>query len=291
MFSEQFVQDVLCRPDRIERVLAMMGREGWQFVAPPDEGEAADSDLVNQEVSVDKGRIDTLATFNRRTRLVVVEVKAGIAGLEAFNQLNWYLQNLPLDSLGLQNVQREHIVGIVLAEGFVGIPETPANVALLEFKFAGTSWPFRIVEPRDTLGQNIVEDPAPRAPKISRLITIRDHRNWMVDPKLREAFDRIAGCFLDDGSEDRSEWVLANAKGDHVAVHYKGEYLIHLWARRNYFHTGYQVNGKSQWLKVDAANYSEALQTIERDCRQMLAIVDGRLAAAIPMAFAWRTAT
>jgi acetolactate synthase regulatory subunit len=290
MFSEQFVQDVFSRPERIQRVLAMMRREGWQFVPLPDEGEIADCDVVNQEISVDKGRIDILATFNRRSRLVVVEVKAGIAGLEALSQLNWYLQNLPLDSLGLQKVEREHVVGILLAEGFVGIPDTPANVALLEFKFAGTSWPLRVVEPRDTLGQGIAEDPAPRAAKASRLITYRDHRDWMLDLRVREAFDRIAHCFL-DRSEDRSEWLLANVKGDHVAVHYKGEYLVHLWARRNYFHAGYQVIGKSSWIKVEASNSAEVLQTIERDCRQMLAIVDDRLATAIPPAFAWRSAT
>jgi Holliday junction resolvase-like predicted endonuclease len=34
-------------------------------------------DVVNQEVSFEKGRIDILATFGNRSQLVIVEVKAG----------------------------------------------------------------------------------------------------------------------------------------------------------------------------------------------------------------------
>ncbi len=290
MFSEQFVQDLFCRPERIQRVLAEMRRGDWQFVPPPNDGEFANCDAVNQEISIAGGRIDTLATFNRRTRLVVVEVKAGSVGLEALNQLKWYLDNLPLGALGLQNVEAEQVVGVLLAEGFVGIPCTPTNVGLVEFKFNGTRWPFRVVPPRETMEQGVDDDPAPSAAKTSKLVTFRQHADWIVDRGLREAFHRIAHCFTEPGDE-RSDWVWPNVKGDHVAVHYKGEYLIHLWARRNYFYAGYQLNGNSQWVKFNAANRDQELAAAERDCQRLLSVVDARFAEAIPTGFSWRTAT
>jgi hypothetical protein len=293
MFSEHFIQDAFCRPERIQRVLATIDRSGWQFVPSVDDARSATGDIVNQEVSFEGSRIDILATFDRRTRLVIVEVKAGTVGLEALNQLNAYLKDwrkMSLGSLGLQNVADEDVLGIVLAEGFIGIPQTPPNVVLLAFELCGNAWPFRVVKPQDTLPQEVAEDSPQRTVKSSRLMTFAEHRDRINDLELRDAFSRIAQCFIDP-SDARSEWVLANAKGSHVAVHYKGEYLIHLWSKRNCFYAGYQVEGKSPWFKFEAGKQFDALRSVEHDCQKMLATVDTKLFRAIPQEFNWRTAT
>src|SRR5262245_61230201 len=111
MVSERFVQDSICRPERIRLVLVETGRTDWEFVTPDD--------ILNQEVSFPRGRIDVLATFNRRTRIAVVEVKAGNAGIEAVNHLRSYIDNwrtMPLAEWGLDKLEPSNVIGLVLAE-------------------------------------------------------------------------------------------------------------------------------------------------------------------------------
>ena len=237
MVTEQFIQDALCWPERIQRVLRDSGREGWEFFDVPSVDPFGAADVVNQEVSFDQGRVDIFATFNHRTRLAIIEVKAGIVGLEAVKQLNWYLENwrkMNCDFLHLR-VAEPDVVGIVLAEGFVGIPDLPPNVLLVEFKFNGDAWPFRIVDPEETLSTDVTDAPSPDAGKFSQLYSFSDHRDYInKSPTLRDAFERIS-LFLTDADDKRRDWILRNVKGSHIAVHYKGEYLIHLWAKRQYF--------------------------------------------------------
>jgi hypothetical protein len=116
----------------------------------------------NQEVSFGNWRLDILATFEGRRKLVIVEVKAGTAGLEAVNQLKYYLEHwreMPLAQLGLDRITDDDVVGIVLAEEFVGIPDLPANIALVKCRFEGATWPFRVVPPSETLPQVLDDTP------------------------------------------------------------------------------------------------------------------------------------
>lgn len=291
MVSEQFIQDALSRPSRLQRVLAELGRNDWHFAENASADRAQLHDVVNQEVSFEKGRIDILATFSNRSQLVIVEVKAGVAGLEALNQLKRYLEGwrmLPLDSMGLSKVHDDQVIGIVLAEGFVAVPDTPPNVALVAFKFAGTAWPFRVVPPAETLADGLEEEPTPATAKASGLYSLADHRDYLRSPDLRSAYQTVAGCFL-DSTDKRSEWLLANVKGSHIALHYKGEYLIHLWAKQNYFYVGYDLGAQPRWIKVAADNLATALPTIQRDFEQLLAVADNKLARVIPADFHWQS--
>jgi hypothetical protein len=143
------------------------------------------------------------------------------------------------------------------------------------------------VDPKETVAQELASDPAPRLPKSSKLITFEQHANWITDESVRAAFVRVAQCFTSE-NDDRSDWVLANVKGEHVAVHYKGEYLIHLWARRGYFYAGFEIDGQARRIRIDATNLASQMPLIERDCRTLMATVDTN--TAIPAEFTWRSA-
>jgi hypothetical protein len=277
MASEQFIQDTFCHSDRIQRVLAEMGRSDWQFHAERSPGTDSPIDVVNQEVNFAEGRIDILATFDRRRRLAIVEVKAGIAGIDALNQLRLYLRNwskLKVPETRLDAVEACDVVGILLAERFQGIPDLPDNIALLRFEFCGDAWPFKRVLPRDTWQVEPDQAAASRF-KQSGLYSLAEHAEYIQDQSVRDAYLQIARCFLQD-QDPRRKWLVQNPKGEHIAIHYKGEYRIHLWARRAYFYVGYTLKSQERYTKVNANNLSE-LSVIKAEVAELLDEIDERV--------------
>ena len=88
MINERFIQDAFSCHDRIKRTLNL-------------EWNPQDSDVVNQEFSFfhnsEGGRIDIIATFENRSKLVICEVKQGWVGDYELRQFLWYLEKWELD--------------------------------------------------------------------------------------------------------------------------------------------------------------------------------------------------
>jgi len=79
MFSEQFIQDAICKPNRVQKVMRMLGKD-WQF--------DNDHDVVYPQFSFEGKRLDVMATFGKRQHLLIVEVKSGAAGIDGLQQLD-----------------------------------------------------------------------------------------------------------------------------------------------------------------------------------------------------------
>src|SRR5207253_10524430 len=107
---------------------------------------------------------------------------------------------------------------------FLGIATLRKNVELVCFR-ATEELPFRRAIPAAT-------EPPPRSSRMSQFVRVEEHRNYLRSPVLQGAFEQLANCFL-DATDSRREWVYVNPKTAHVAVHYKGEYIICLWARQS----------------------------------------------------------
>jgi hypothetical protein len=237
MPTEQLFQDLAYQ--HIEfLVRQLLKKDDWQFEAPnplPDrvylnsdgtyenagiEYEQQRYDVVNQEVSFDRARIDVLATFNCRQRFAIVEVKAGDAGQEALDQLIYYINKSPMTA----GKPAEHVVGILLAPGFVDIHATPPNVSLVAIQLAQHPWMSPTREPDKMFSIKLPctkpadqdSEKLPR-PRHSGLYDFElRHTAWIRDADLRRAFREVSQCFLTDSSPQSG--VVRNPKGSHVAI-------------------------------------------------------------------------
>lgn len=283
MHTEQFVQDLLCQPERIQRVLKQLNEQDWHFVTAAENGC---TDVLNQEVNFEHGRLDILATFNGRTRLVIIEVKAGDAGIDAVEQLKSYLGDWPdlQKSLQLPDLAPEQIRGLVLAEGFTGITELPPRISLVQFQWNGNRWPFTIIQPQPQAEP--AEEVTVKAAKRSGLYTVADHSSRILDEELRNFYCAIANCFLDP-TEARFSWVFQNPKGSHLAIHYKGIYIAHLWAKRRSFRVGFGRYESEFDQTISRSNLPEHGEFITRNIGALLNRIDEEKSA-IPLGFSWQ---
>ncbi|NLY00632.1 MAG: hypothetical protein GXY83_31430 [Rhodopirellula sp.] len=284
MLAEQFIQDAICRPDRIERVVRQMGKADWTF---------GKDDIVNQEFNFSAegqgGRIDVLATFNGLTSLLIVEVKAGIVGDADVEQLDWYLTNwrsLTQADPRLANVG--DVTGAVLAEGFLPISRNwqNKNISFVEFKLAAEKWPFSVVT------SSVIGEAHPVQEgtvfKHSRLTTLKEHREYLATEELQAAFDRIAACFLQKDDE-RLDWVLCNPKGQHVAIHYKGHYIIWVFVQKHSFDVGYGKAGGPSLSRRVTRESPVLPPEMEAKVLEIVAEIDGDMGCDIPPGFNWRS--
>jgi hypothetical protein len=282
--SEQFIQDVVSRPDRLVRMLKeqAVGRESWFF--DPDETEG---DVVNQEYTVGAGRIDVIATFARRTKLLIVETKAGIADFAALDQLKWYLEPEQLAALRrdkqLSDVCNDNVVGFLVAQDFSGIPpqHIPANIHLFRciITDAREQPMLKHVLPGSLPESAACDDEAAPKPKRgSQLTRLPEHINYIgsnnrlqqdESQRLREDFCRFLRCFLEQ--DDANRWVHPNPKGGYIWVHYKGVQLIHLQAARKWFDVQYGLSPKSLRITADTsvATIRECEEVILRDLKEI----------------------
>jgi len=280
MLSEQFIQDAICRPERLIHILELAGRSGYKFESS-ENGQLVD--VVNQELSFSAGRIDVLATFNARSKVVLVEVKAGEAEQSALDQLMAYLArwaDLQRAELGLQDLRNEDVVGILLAEAFVNIAEVPPNVILVTFSMMDGYRPFKIINVAE-----IERREARPLKKSSCLYSLNDHVSYIQGDYLQQKFMDVVNCFLDE-SDVRRDWLIHNPKSQHLAVHYKGEYVLDLWARRSSFIVGYtDHSGIRREAPVDATTPLEPLQAA---IEYILGLADDKLSKDI-RSFSWTT--
>lgn len=284
MLTEQFIQDAICRPDRIERVVRQMGKSEWTFDIARD--------IVNQEFNFSAegqgGRIDVLATLNGLTNLLIVEVKAGAVGDAEVEQLDWYLtywRALTKADERLANVRE--VTGAVLAERFLPISTRwhGKDISFVEFKLAADKWPFTVVTPKIAESSPTQEG---TVFKHSRLVTLAEHRDYLSTEELRTAFDRIAACLLQE-DDQRLDWVLCNPKGEHVAIHYKGQYIIWVFVHKHSFDVGYGTVGE-QSISLRVTEELPVLPVeMEADVHAIVEKIDRQMESDIPPNFNWRS--
>jgi len=255
--SEQFIQDLVSHLPRLQCMLKRTGRH-WAVEA---------NDIVNQEYSFATGRADVVATFGNRTQLVIVEVKGWIADSAALKQLRFYLDNRTGE---LAEYKNSDVVGLLVAQSFNDIrsEDVPAssNVFLFKLDLSSPGLPFTKVSPEGPM-QGVKEDSGPTTLKQSQFVDFRSHHvDYITDEELRNAFCQFANCFLSESDPNR-EWIYVNPKGEHVAVHYKGEYLICLWARRHKFVAQWGLDGKRHHITRDdwhlhQASYADQIRNL-----------------------------
>lgn len=282
MFSERFIQDAISRPNRMEWLVHDLGRN-WQFTDSED--------FINQEYSFSAGgecgRIDVICTFNCRRKLAIVEVKAGEIGDEDVRQLSWYLNHSSELIRHDQLSKTDEIVGILLAEGCRPLShQLPQDIFLIEFKLiAEDGSPFHPVLPQIGI---VHPGEGPSAVKNSTLWRLSDHRDYLLDDALKQAFTDVTALFTEP-QNDRAQWILVNPKGDHVAVHYKGEYITSISVRRQYFVLAYgSEDGQVPWkqIKVTGGELGR-LSDIKREILATMDRTDKELSSSIPAGYKW----
>lgn len=289
MSSERLIQDAITHPQRLERLIHELGGAdearshllGWKF--------CSEEDYVNQEYSFASegqcGRIDVIGTFNNLTKAAIIEVKAGIVGDGAVEQVQWYISRwyeLKKHSL-LANLTE--VVGIVLAEGFL-FESKYDSVLLVEFDLRQSGFPFR------TARAPLVGKPKATPPRLknSTLVRIEDHLAILKDERLRTAMVECANLFTEPASS-RGQWICINPKGEHIGVHYKGEYIAWFFVGSDSFYFGYRSPDKTIHQDDDAIirpnNWDIRRSKIRADIQAIMDAVDKKLEKEVPVNFIW----
>jgi hypothetical protein len=236
VLPELFIHDVVSNLDRLQAMLKTIG-ENWSI-----ERRKKPADVVNQEYWVGGGAIDVVGTFDNRRHLVIVEVKAGTADATAIDQLKWYLDHRN-ENEHLKKFER--VVGFLVAQDYLGVSRNmiPEEAFLFSFTWpSGNPFEYRPPGSFPPATETVAGNQAKGAGRHSALFCLEDHIDYIRDAEMKEAFKLFTRCFLDEASID-CQWVYANPKSKHVAVHYKGEYLIALWAKRKQFFVQYDQKG------------------------------------------------
>jgi hypothetical protein len=229
LLSEKLIQDAASGSDRLARIVIDILDWGWD---PPGK-----DDVVTQEYSFQDGRIDILATFGDRTKVLLVEVKQGAAGAVAVQQLAHYMAKF--DVAKAVGGPPEDVRGIVIAQSFHASAADAASnhpkIGLVEFHLERNRFPFRRPTPPK------VTQTEQKEPPTSGLTTVYTHAKRIADPDLRQAFQDLSEGVRSGASieAERRHWLYANAKNEHVWVRYKGERVLCLWARKDHFEVGY----------------------------------------------------
>ena len=234
MPTELFIQDIATHGKRLEKILYDHGWTNWEFFEP--------NDIVVQEHSFSAGRIDILATFNKRTKLLVIEVKNGTANKYCIDQLTHYLDHSAdlIENLGdLVSVDDpdNDTKGLLIAESFF-LPQNydqKQKIFFTEFSLNDGDFPFRQaqIQPCDP------DEEIPTYTKSSTLKTIEDHRERITVTELQEAYDTLSQAFL-KADDPRTGWLVRNPKNDYMWIKYKSIGVICLWPRRKYIAMGYR---------------------------------------------------
>jgi hypothetical protein len=271
----------------LQRVINLLGFSDWQ---------SSETDMLNQEFNVAStdetgarlgGRIDVLATFNGRRHLAIIETKT-VASEEDLSQLHWYVDNCreiaKADHVRLGAVDFARTVGILLAHEFLpgDYRKGDRHIHLVRFRFDGRRFPFEapaVIPPRRA------ED-TPVVVKHSRFNTLQEHRGWL-SADLHAAFDELRRLCLEPGDR-RLSWVVENVKGDHIAIHYKGIYVLYLQVRTKWFHVGYEWPNGGRAEKVGIAEQTRVLEQARTDLPFLLQSIDAQdEVRGIPSYFDW----
>lgn len=269
--DEQFVQDAICRPDRIKSVLRQIDGQkyNWEFRGR-DEYKNVKEDVINQEFSFSEtrngvtsgGRLDVIATFENRTKLFVCEVKL-IATPDDFEQLNWYMKNVPRQILGPESVGGTDYVGLLLCHELYRTespPPFPEHCYAAEL-LSNDDLSFKVIHDWSQVSKVVPES---NKFKHSSLVSIQEWVDY-IDDSLKPLLADLASGF---SIPERERWLVANPKSRHIAIHFKGTYVLFVFPYVNRLEIGYDMpdgTRKSSVIFANAPNLSSERQIIERD--------------------------
>lgn len=286
--EEQFVQDAISKPARLQRVLHQLGYTDWRF---------EQIDVLNQEFNFSAtdpsgtrlgGRMDVVATFNGQKSFVIVEAKV-LATADDLKQLSWYLEHCAAigrePGSGLSTIDFNQTVGILLASEFVPgrYDVGDRKIHCVQFRFDASKFPFQPVKPPPP---DPTATAAPAVYKHSWLVTIDYHRS-RLRVELQPAFDELRRLCLPPG-DPRLEWIIENPKGGHVAIHYKGHYVLYFFVQKNSFDVGYAAPGESAVPVRVGTGWRDALSVLA-EARTQLPDILTKIDAMgeIPPGFTW----
>ncbi len=191
--NEQIIQDAAGHPDRLLKV----ANDVLHLGLVPGE-----SDVVTLEYSFPGGRVDIVGTFG--DCVLLVEVKQGIAGASAVEQVWDYLSKradlrLP-ERLGSSPV----VIGVVIAEGFVESAHRRArerDIRLVEFRLEPGRFPFRVPKAPGETGEPGGEDHVVRT---SEMLTVEDHARIIKPASLQALYRSFTKLFVPSKAEGAS---------------------------------------------------------------------------------------
>ena len=266
----------------------------WQFF---DGNSDLPGDVVNQEYSFSHdgvgGRVDIIATFENRERLMLCEVKPTTAGDAELEQLLWYVEKWHSDKSEIADepigqIKANNVVGVLLATGFFDLEAKllekakELNIYFVEFDFSHADFPFKVFHPSPRTADQSGEEPNTKL-KHSRLCTEQD---WIgsCKPELVEEFQKWTNCLIEDDPE-RLSWVTKIYKNGHVAIHYKGEYIAWLYpkSRAHRLDGSYGINGK-----YTSISWEHDSDVAKPHMQKILREIDDQYKEIIPIGFKWR---
>lgn len=292
MITERFIQDAISCPHRIQRLLNSRNLD-WQFYE--SKGDELPADVVNQEFSFSSdgigGRVDVVATFENRSKLVLCEVKRGSVGDNELEQLLWYVEEWDSDGRKVADKSLSSIdgvTGLLLAQDFFPIDSAllkkaaELNVFFVQFNFDSQSFPFQIVQPSVRPNDPFDGEVSTTTLRHSSLWTESDWHDY-CHSEILEEFKKWSDCLLDAGDE-RISWITKIYKERHVAIHYKGEYIIWLCpkSKEKRLNGAYGLAGTSTSISLthDSVAAKPALEAI-------INTIDQKYADVIPNGFHW----
>lgn len=287
MINEKFIQDAFTNPARVSRVLREIGKD-WSF----KDCSTGKPDAITQEFSFaaegEGGRIDILATFENRTKLMICEVKPGMVTDPQAEQLRWYVDNWISGKATIADESISEIrdvCGILLAEDFdsmTGQYLNHPNLHFVKFDQHSKDFPFAIAHPKEkTLDGDDEESTAPTKTFRQSWLWLPDDKKEHFPDEVKTAFDTWMNCFLDD-NDPRRQWIVTSIKNSHISIHYKSEYITVLYPRKRSFVGGFgrgDINGDFS-SKDDLALFKpKVLKILEQ--------IDKEYDAVIPANNAW----
>ena len=293
MVSEKFVQDAFTNGKRIQFVLhdKKIGLSNWEFC----DTNGDPRDVVNQGYSFSAGgiggRVDIIATFNNRKNILLCEAKRGKVGDAELHQLLWYLENWNHDRSVMTDdtiKKTNQVIGILLGEDFFPIEKSlleevrKQRVYFVKFEFNDRSFPFTVVKPEELVTHENLSEDAKTLLKYSKLWLEED---WIqgCEPDLVSEYRKWSNCLMDE-SDARCKWVTKIFKGRHIAIHYKGEYIIWLYPKPDakWLDGAYGYQGTHQNITLE--HNSEVAKS---EVNKILDRIDDKYAGMIPHGFDW----
>ena len=284
MISERFIQDAIFEPHRLQRIVNDAGFN-WQF---------CDNDVMNQEFSFSKGkeggRIDVISTFENRTKLILAEIKCGKVGDWELQQLKWYVENWQAEDVKIVDESLKEVnevAGLLVAQDFFPFKQTlneeakRLKINFVSFQFNAMEFPFKVVDPGSIKLEEDNDDPA----SVLRHSSLYTEDDWTkkCSERLLHEFCRWKNCLLDD-NDPRLQWVSRIYKSGHIAIHYKGEYIIwlHPRTRADRLDGGYGFEGPNTNI-----TWEHDSDVAKPHVEKILQRIDAKYAEVIPNGFEW----
>jgi hypothetical protein len=160
------------------------------------------------------------------------------------------------------------------------------GVHFVAFNFNGDQFPF-IVADKDVarsaaaMSDDATQDTGERRPRASELQTIGD-KTAKFSPEKQLAFTQLTECFM-HSTDPRRPWLSVVVKAGHVAVHYKGQYILWIFVGVRSFNGGYKF-GKISGLFSDRDMLTGLIVS---EVGEVLAQIDEQFKGRIPPDFDW----